>query len=347
MSNHLGNVLTVINNIKVPQSANMIDVDGYLATIVSTADYSPFGVQLDGRTVSAETYRYGYQGSEKDDEVKGEGNSYTTLHRQLDVRLGRWLSTDPEEKQFAHLSPYNSMENNPVLLNDPKGDCPNCITAGIGALVGGLIEAGSQIVGNIVSGKTWYDIDYADVGFAMVEGGAIGFVGPGGAAITRTTKATVQTTAAIATPVLQASVDINPHAPDNTPKYRTVLSDGENNKPLGEVAVEIVLSNMGKVGQPKPKPSSGPIKSTTPSDAVKKEREIQSNTPKDQRQVVNRERRLEIEAHAEKKQKAIQYANGIIKNSPHNGLQGALSSIIKEAARSGMNSSNNSSQSRN
>jgi hypothetical protein len=53
MSNHLGNVLTVINDIKVPQSANTIDIDGYLATVVSTADYSPFGVQLDGRTVSA------------------------------------------------------------------------------------------------------------------------------------------------------------------------------------------------------------------------------------------------------------------------------------------------------
>jgi hypothetical protein len=63
MSNHLGNVLTVINDIKVPY------LDGsdvaYYATIVSTADYSPFGVQLDGRTVSAESYRYEFYGLTK------------------------------------------------------------------------------------------------------------------------------------------------------------------------------------------------------------------------------------------------------------------------------------------
>jgi hypothetical protein len=78
MSNHLGNVLTVINDIKVPQTANNIDVDGYLATILSTADYSQFGVQLDGRTESGESYRYGFQGEEKDDELKGDGNSVIT-----------------------------------------------------------------------------------------------------------------------------------------------------------------------------------------------------------------------------------------------------------------------------
>jgi RHS repeat-associated protein len=40
-------------------------------------------------------YRYGYQGSEMDNEVNGNGNSYTTEFRQLDPRLGRWMSVDP------------------------------------------------------------------------------------------------------------------------------------------------------------------------------------------------------------------------------------------------------------
>jgi hypothetical protein len=35
----------------------------------------PFGMQMPGRSFSSGSYRYGFQGQEKDDEVKGEGNS--------------------------------------------------------------------------------------------------------------------------------------------------------------------------------------------------------------------------------------------------------------------------------
>jgi RHS repeat-associated protein len=88
--------------------------------IRNTSDYSPFGVQLDGRTIQGDFYRYGYQGSEKDDESKGGGNSYTTFFRQLDPRVGRWFSIDP--KMSAWESPYVSMANTPITANDPKGD---------------------------------------------------------------------------------------------------------------------------------------------------------------------------------------------------------------------------------
>ncbi|MDD2982878.1 MAG: hypothetical protein PHQ74_05770 [Crocinitomicaceae bacterium] len=67
-------------------------------------------------------YRYGYQGSEMDNEVKGSGNSYTTTFRQLDPRLGRWLTPDPAEAERPWQSPYCSMDNNPVFNNDPDGD---------------------------------------------------------------------------------------------------------------------------------------------------------------------------------------------------------------------------------
>jgi RHS repeat-associated protein len=64
---------------------------------------------------------YGYNGMEKDKELKGDGNSYTTEFRQYDPRLGRWLSLDPLMAQFPWMSPYVGMDNNPVLLNDPLG----------------------------------------------------------------------------------------------------------------------------------------------------------------------------------------------------------------------------------
>ena len=121
MSNHLGNVLTVINDIKVPQSTNSIDIDGYLATIVSTADYSPFGVQLDERTVSAESYRYGFQGQEKDDEIKGAGNSVNYTYRMHDPRLGRFFAVDPLSPEYPWNSPYAFSENNVIHAIELEG----------------------------------------------------------------------------------------------------------------------------------------------------------------------------------------------------------------------------------
>ena len=89
--------------------------------IRNSTDYSPFGVELDGRTVSLEGYRFGYQGSEKDNEFKGDGNSYTTEFRQLDPRLGRWLSVDPLFEKDSWQSPYCAFNNCSILLCDPLG----------------------------------------------------------------------------------------------------------------------------------------------------------------------------------------------------------------------------------
>lgn len=91
--------------------------------IRTCSDYSPFGVELDGRTVSG-GYRYGFGGFEKDNELKGEGNSYTTLFREYDPRLGRWLSLDPKMAKYPNQSPYVAFNNNPIFFTDPYGDDP-------------------------------------------------------------------------------------------------------------------------------------------------------------------------------------------------------------------------------
>jgi len=56
---------------------------------------------------------------EKDDEIKGSGNSYNFGARIYDTRIGRWFTPDPEN-QFI-LSQYLAFANNPVLLIDPDG----------------------------------------------------------------------------------------------------------------------------------------------------------------------------------------------------------------------------------
>jgi len=66
-------------------------------------------------------YRYGFNGMEKDDEVKGAGNSYDFGARMLDTRLGRWLSLDPMLSTYPALSPYHFSMNSPILFKDKEG----------------------------------------------------------------------------------------------------------------------------------------------------------------------------------------------------------------------------------
>ncbi|MFA6925213.1 MAG: RHS repeat-associated core domain-containing protein, partial [Bacteroidales bacterium] len=58
-------------------------------------DYYPFGMLMPGRNFNTTTYRHGFNGKEKDDELKGSGNSYDYGMRIYDPRLGRFLSVDP------------------------------------------------------------------------------------------------------------------------------------------------------------------------------------------------------------------------------------------------------------
>ncbi len=61
------------------------------------------------------SYRYGFQGQEKDDEVKGAGNSVNYTFRMHDPRIGRFFVTDPLKKSFPWNSPYAFSEN--VVIN--------------------------------------------------------------------------------------------------------------------------------------------------------------------------------------------------------------------------------------
>jgi RHS repeat-associated protein len=70
---------------------------------------------------SSTSYRYGFNGKEKDDEVKGEGNSYDFGARIYDSRIGRWLSPDPKFSLQPNWSPYKAFFDNPNLYIDPDG----------------------------------------------------------------------------------------------------------------------------------------------------------------------------------------------------------------------------------
>ncbi len=120
ISNHLGNVLSVITDQKLPEEAAGVIVS-YSAVIITATDYSPFGVGLYGRSWS-EGYRYGFNGKEVDSEGMGGGSStYDYGFRIYNAQLGKFLSVDPLYQSFAGLSPFHYASNNPVTNVDLDG----------------------------------------------------------------------------------------------------------------------------------------------------------------------------------------------------------------------------------
>lgn len=113
---------------------------------------------------------YSFQGTEGDDEVKGQGNSYDFGARMLDARVGRWLSVDPLAKKQPSQSPYKSFLNNPLFWSDPDGnteyetiiiiDEKNHTTTKISKVVSDKIRSdgvsNKQIVGTLFTQYDYY-----------------------------------------------------------------------------------------------------------------------------------------------------------------------------------------------
>lgn len=119
LTDHLGNVNTVVTGRLLPMIGSGIQ---YQAEVVSAQTHEAFGSLLPGRNYSSDSYRFGFNGMEKDDAVYGStGNSYTTEFRQYDTRVARWFSLDPLTQKYPWQSPYVAFNNNPILYKDPTG----------------------------------------------------------------------------------------------------------------------------------------------------------------------------------------------------------------------------------
>ena len=86
-----------------------------------TLDYYPFGMQMPVRAYSSPDYRYGFQGQEKDDEIKGSGNSINYKYRMHDPRIGRFFAVDPLLKNYPWNSPYAFSENRVIDSKELEG----------------------------------------------------------------------------------------------------------------------------------------------------------------------------------------------------------------------------------
>jgi RHS repeat-associated protein len=137
-------VLVVVNDKKIPDVFRQTGRDGSIqeflnyfnADVISYSDYYPFGMLVPNRHGSTPAYRYGFQGQEKDDELKGEGNSLNYTFRMHDPRVGRFFAVDPLSKKYPFYSPY-AFSGNRVIdaveleglepsKTKQKSGCENC-----------------------------------------------------------------------------------------------------------------------------------------------------------------------------------------------------------------------------
>jgi len=120
LTNHLGNVLAVISDRRTPHQ-NVNNIDYYEADVTSATLYYPFGMELKTYAADSNGYRFGFNGMEKDDDIKGSGNSLDFGARIYDSRLGRWLALDPLMNKYPGWSAYNFAANNPLYFIDGDG----------------------------------------------------------------------------------------------------------------------------------------------------------------------------------------------------------------------------------
>ena len=123
LSNHLGNVLSVVSDRKLPVDDGLGAIAYYQPDVVSYSDYYPFGMQMPNRNGSdnADSYRYSFMGQEKDDEIKGNGNSLNFKYRMCDPRIARFFAVDPLSPQYPELTPYQFASNSPIAFKEIEG----------------------------------------------------------------------------------------------------------------------------------------------------------------------------------------------------------------------------------
>ena len=117
-ADHLGNVRLVFTDMKLydPNTGNN-SLD-----IVAANHYYPFGMLMPEASWSAGNYRWGFQGQEKDDEVKGTGNHISFNDYGYDTRLAQRYSLDPKFRDYPYQSPYSTFNSNPIVFEDPTGE---------------------------------------------------------------------------------------------------------------------------------------------------------------------------------------------------------------------------------
>lgn len=139
LKDYLGNVkFTIVDSILSFNSLKISNIN----------EYYPFGMLMEGRYSRESYYLYGFNGMELEDKTTSGNDHYVTTFRLYNPKTIRWATVDPKQDLQKWQSPYAAINNNPILLNDPKGD----IAPAIWAAVVYALETGGETAIDIALG---------------------------------------------------------------------------------------------------------------------------------------------------------------------------------------------------
>lgn len=122
-TDHLGNVRLVFSDLK-KVDAIAPNRKPYALDLTAVNNYYPFGMLMPENNWQSGLSRYGFNGHENDNEVKGTGNHIAFGDYGYDTRLGRRWQIEPKIKDMPFNSSYSTYSNNPIWLNDISGENP-------------------------------------------------------------------------------------------------------------------------------------------------------------------------------------------------------------------------------
>ena len=114
------------------------------------------------------SYRYGFQGQEKDDEIKGEGNSLNYKYRMHDARIGRFFAVDPLTSKYPHYTPYSFSGNRLIDAHELEGLEPESVQVNYLSADGSL-ESSSYVDANDAGGMGFDQFDNLFGGQGMLN----------------------------------------------------------------------------------------------------------------------------------------------------------------------------------
>ena len=171
---HLGNIRLTYSD---------LNADGLITTpneILEEMHYYAYGMMMEGAWMGS-SGQYGYNGIEYENFLDLEMNLAT--YRGLDPALGRWGQVDPKAEVTFPLTPYGSMNNNPISFTDPDGDIAWIAPLAMAMLKGAAIGVATNGIMNITNQQNFFNGAGKAALWGAVGGGIAHGIGVGAQAM--------------------------------------------------------------------------------------------------------------------------------------------------------------------